>query len=117
MKRDVWLLRTGLGIAPVNKLVSLTWLLWALRSFRSFTLNYITRAMGSVSRQQASTDISSTTFRLQTFRLQDNSSTGHFVYRQLLYTTFGIRMTRLHSINVVKSNYTTLYFYWKEDSD
>src|SRR6218665_1933662 len=29
-------------IAPVNKLVSLTWLLWALRSFRSFTLHYIT---------------------------------------------------------------------------
>src|SRR6218665_277705 len=27
--------------APVNKLVSLTWLLWALRSFRSFTLHYI----------------------------------------------------------------------------
>jgi len=26
----------------VNKLVSLTWLLWALRSFRSFTLHYIT---------------------------------------------------------------------------
>jgi len=35
-------LRTGFGIAPVNKLVSLTWLLWALRSFRSFTLHYIT---------------------------------------------------------------------------
>ena len=28
-------------IAPVNKLVSLTWLLWALRSFRSITLHYI----------------------------------------------------------------------------
>src|SRR6218665_1784618 len=41
-KREVWLLRTGSGIAPVNKLVSLTWLLWALRSFRSFTLHYIT---------------------------------------------------------------------------
>src|SRR6218665_421089 len=40
-KRKVWLLRTGFGIAPVNKLVSLTWLLWALRSFRSFTLHYI----------------------------------------------------------------------------
>jgi len=26
--------------APVNKLVSLTWLLWALRSFRRFTLHY-----------------------------------------------------------------------------
>jgi len=24
----------------VNKLVSLTWLLWALRSFQSFTLHY-----------------------------------------------------------------------------
>src|SRR6218665_434550 len=41
-KREVWLLRTGFGIAPVNKLISLTWLLWALRSFRSFTLHYIT---------------------------------------------------------------------------
>src|SRR6218665_3179643 len=40
-KREVWLLRTGFGIAVVNKLVSLTWLLWALRSFRSFTLAYI----------------------------------------------------------------------------
>src|SRR6218665_22905 len=40
-KREVWLLRTGSGIAPVNKLVSLTWLLGALRSFRSFTLHYI----------------------------------------------------------------------------
>ena len=39
--REVWLLRTGFGIAPMNKLVSLTWLLWALRSFRSFTLHYI----------------------------------------------------------------------------
>ena len=39
---EVWLLRTGFGIAPVNKLVSLTWLLWALRSFRSFTLHNIT---------------------------------------------------------------------------
>src|SRR6218665_22485 len=39
-KREVCLLRTGFGIAPVNKLVSLTWLLWALRSFRSFTLYY-----------------------------------------------------------------------------
>src|SRR6218665_2200811 len=46
MEREVWLLRTGFGIAPVNKLVSLTWLLWALRSFRSFTLHlhYITLA-------------------------------------------------------------------------
>jgi len=41
-------LRTGFGIAPVNKLVSLTWLLWALRSFRSFTLHYITRKPYSV---------------------------------------------------------------------
>src|SRR6218665_3831870 len=48
MKRDVWLLRTGLGIAPVNKLVSLTWLLWALRSFRSFTLNYITSGLSHI---------------------------------------------------------------------
>jgi len=28
--------------SAVNKLVSLTWLLWALRSFRSFTLHYFT---------------------------------------------------------------------------
>ena len=40
-KREVWLLLTGFGIAPVNNLVSLTWLLWALRSFRSFTWHYI----------------------------------------------------------------------------
>jgi len=26
-------------MAPVNKLVSLTWLLWALRNFRRFTLH------------------------------------------------------------------------------
>jgi len=39
-KREVWLLRTGFGIAPVNKLVSLTWRLWTLRSFLSFTLHY-----------------------------------------------------------------------------
>src|SRR6218665_31082 len=40
-KRNVWLLRTGFGIAPVNKMVSLTWLLWAL--MRSFgVLHYIT---------------------------------------------------------------------------
>src|SRR6218665_724567 len=42
MKREVWLLRTGFGIVPVNKLVSLTWLLCALRSFRRFTLHHIT---------------------------------------------------------------------------
>src|SRR6218665_3717138 len=42
MKRKVWLLRTGFGIARVNKLVSLTWLLWALRSFRRHTSHYIT---------------------------------------------------------------------------
>ena len=42
MKWEVWLLRTGFGIAPVGKLVSLTWLLWALKSFWSFTLHYIT---------------------------------------------------------------------------
>jgi len=39
-KQEVWLLRTWFGIAPVNKLVSLTWLLWSLRSFRRFTLHY-----------------------------------------------------------------------------
>jgi len=33
-------LRTWFGIAPVNKLVSLMWLLWALKSFRRFTLHY-----------------------------------------------------------------------------
>ena len=36
-KREVWLLRTWFGIALVNELVSLTWLLWALRSFCRFT--------------------------------------------------------------------------------
>ena len=41
-------MRTGFGIAPVNKLVSLTWHLWALRSFRSFTLHYITLQVGHV---------------------------------------------------------------------
>ena len=40
-KWEVWLLRTWFDIAPVNKLVSLTWLLWALRRFRIFTLHYI----------------------------------------------------------------------------
>ena len=40
-KRKVWLLRTGFGIVLVNKLVSLTWLLWALRSFRGFTLHSV----------------------------------------------------------------------------
>ena len=39
-KREVWLLRTWFGL--VNKLVSLTWLLWALRSFRRFTSHCIT---------------------------------------------------------------------------
>jgi len=39
MKWEVWLLRTWFGIAPVNNLVSLTWLLWALRSFQRFTLH------------------------------------------------------------------------------
>ena len=28
------------GWTPLNKLVSLTWLLWALRSFRTFTLHF-----------------------------------------------------------------------------
>jgi len=32
----------NITLAPVNMLVSLTWLLWALRSFRRFTLHYIT---------------------------------------------------------------------------
>src|SRR6218665_222828 len=45
-KREVWLLRTGFGITPVNKLVSLTWLLWAL-SFRNFTLHYILHILAS----------------------------------------------------------------------
>src|SRR6218665_269750 len=31
-------------LAPVNKLVSLTWLLWALRSYRRFTLHYSAQA-------------------------------------------------------------------------
>jgi len=32
-KREVWLLRTWFGIVPVNKQVSLMWLLWVPRSF------------------------------------------------------------------------------------
>jgi len=32
-------LNAGYLLAPVNKLVSLTWILWVLRSFRSFTLH------------------------------------------------------------------------------
>ena len=39
-KREAWLLRTWFGIVPANKLVSMTWLLWALRSFWRFTLHY-----------------------------------------------------------------------------
>ena len=34
--------RWQIPTAPLNKLVSLTWLLWALTSFRRFTLHYIT---------------------------------------------------------------------------
>src|SRR6218665_2370819 len=41
-KPQVWLLRSGFCIARGNKLVSLTGVLGALRSFRSFTLHYIT---------------------------------------------------------------------------
>jgi len=37
-KRKVWLLRIWFDTAPVNKLVSMMWLLWALRSFQRFTL-------------------------------------------------------------------------------
>ena len=48
-KREVSLLRTWFGIAPVNKLVFLTWLLWALRSFRRFTLHYIANPPNSFS--------------------------------------------------------------------
>src|SRR6218665_3720032 len=33
---------------PLNKLVSLTWLLWALRGFPRFTLNYITNDLFTV---------------------------------------------------------------------
>jgi len=40
MKREVWLLRTWFGPAPVYKLVSLTWLLWALRNFLRFKLQF-----------------------------------------------------------------------------
>jgi len=39
--------------APVNKLVSLTWLLLALRSFQRFTLHYITPIFSKVSRQKS----------------------------------------------------------------
>src|SRR6218665_4127977 len=36
-------------MGPVNKLVSRTWLLWALRSFRSFTLHCITLLLRPIS--------------------------------------------------------------------
>jgi len=48
-KREVWLLWTWFGITPVNKLVFLTWLLWALRSFRRFTLHSMANALHSMS--------------------------------------------------------------------
>src|SRR6218665_515081 len=35
------------GISPVNKLVSLTWFLWALRSFRGFILQYTLHLKGT----------------------------------------------------------------------
>src|SRR6218665_2963297 len=34
-----WEMRISFGIAPMNKLISRTWLLLALRSFRRFTLH------------------------------------------------------------------------------
>ena len=40
MKREAWLLWTWFYIALVNKLVSLTWFLWVLRSFQRFTLHF-----------------------------------------------------------------------------
>jgi len=49
MKQDVWLLRTWFGIEPVNKLLSLTWLLWALRRFWRFTLHYTIRLRQTLS--------------------------------------------------------------------
>src|SRR6218665_3701973 len=42
-KREVWLLRTGFGTAPVNKLVSRTLLLWALRKFSEFYITLLLR--------------------------------------------------------------------------
>ena len=45
-KWEIWLLRTWFGMAMVNKLVSLTWLLWVLRSFQGFTLHYIEYGQG-----------------------------------------------------------------------
>ena len=43
-KPQAWLLRIWFGIAQVNKLVSLTWLFRAMRSFLGFTLRYITQS-------------------------------------------------------------------------
>jgi len=40
---------TWFGLVPVNKLVSLTWLLWALRSFRRFTLHWRSYAFWKLS--------------------------------------------------------------------
>ena len=47
-KWEVWLLRIWFDIAPVNKMVSLTWLLWVLRTFQSFTVHYITYAINHI---------------------------------------------------------------------
>jgi len=44
-KYSIWWVNNSICctlLAPVNKLFSLTWLLWALRSFWRFTLHYIT---------------------------------------------------------------------------
>ena len=40
-KREVRLLQSWFGLAPVNKLVSLAWLLWALKRFWRLTLHSI----------------------------------------------------------------------------
>jgi len=40
-KRDAWLMHAWFHIVQANKLVSLTWLLWALRSFQRFTLHEV----------------------------------------------------------------------------
>src|SRR6218665_862895 len=54
-KREVWLLRTGFGIAPGNKLVCLMWFLWALRSFRSFTLHLHYKSISAACHSQLET--------------------------------------------------------------
>jgi len=50
-ERNAWLLRTSFDTALVNKLVSLTWLSWALRRFQRFTLHYVCASLATITNQ------------------------------------------------------------------